>query len=87
MFSEELKKIRLVPVVVIENADLAAPLAEAIATGGLHCVEITLRTEEALEAIGTMATRADMLVGAGTVLNIDQAKAEIGRASCRERVC
>jgi 2-dehydro-3-deoxyphosphogluconate aldolase/(4S)-4-hydroxy-2-oxoglutarate aldolase len=81
LFSEELKKIRLVPVVVIENAELAAPLAEAIAAGGLHCVEITLRTEEALEAIGTMATRADMLVGAGTVLNIDQAKAAVDKGA------
>jgi 2-dehydro-3-deoxyphosphogluconate aldolase/(4S)-4-hydroxy-2-oxoglutarate aldolase len=81
LFSEELKKIRLVPVVVIENADLAAPLAEAIAAGGLHCVEITLRTEEALEAIGIMAARADMLVGAGTVLNIDQAKAAVDKGA------
>jgi 2-dehydro-3-deoxyphosphogluconate aldolase/(4S)-4-hydroxy-2-oxoglutarate aldolase len=81
LFSEELTKIRLVPVVVIENADLAASLAEAIAAGGLHCVEITLRTEEALEAIGIMAARADMLVGAGTVLNIDQAKAAVDKGA------
>lgn len=81
LFSEELKKIRLVPVVVIEDAALAAPLAEAIAAGGLHCVEITLRTEEALGAIGNMAARADMLVGAGTVLNIDQAKAAVDKGA------
>lgn len=81
MFSEDLKKIRLVPVVVIEDAAMAAPLADAIAAGGLHCVEITLRTEEALGAIGTMAARADMLVGAGTVLNIDQAKAAVDKGA------
>lgn len=81
MFSEELKKIRLVPVVVIEDAAMAAPLAEAIAAGGLHCVEITLRTEEALAAIGTMAARADMLVGAGTVLTIEQAKAAVDKGA------
>lgn len=77
MFSEELKKIRLVPVVVIDDAELATPLADAIAVGGLACVEITLRTDEALSAIRTMAARPDLLVGAGTVLTLDQAKAAV----------
>lgn len=77
MFCEELKKIRLVPVVVIDNAELATPLADAIAAGGLACVEITLRTDEALSAIKTLAVRPDLLVGAGTVLTLDQAKAAV----------
>lgn len=77
MFCEELRKIRLVPVVVIEDAAQAIPLAEAIVSGGLSCVEITLRTDEALTALGTLATRSDLLVGAGTVLTLDQAKASV----------
>ncbi len=77
MFFEELKKIRLVPVVVIDDAGLATPLADAIVAGGLSSVEITLRTEEALAAIKTMAARSDLMVGAGTVLTLDQAKAAV----------
>ncbi len=81
MFCEELRKIRLVPVVVIEDATQAIPLAEAIVSGGLSCVEITLRTDEALTALGTMAARSDLLVGAGTVLTLDQAKAAVDRGA------
>jgi len=81
LFCEELRKIRLVPVVVIEDATQAIPLAEAIVSGGLSCVEITLRTDEALTALGTMAARSDLLVGAGTVLTLDQAKAAVDRGA------
>ena len=77
MFNDILRKNRLIPVVVIEDAQLATPLADAIVSGGLSCVEITLRTEVALEAIKIMAIRPDMVVGAGTVLNIEQAKAAV----------
>jgi len=77
LFFEKLKNIRLVPVVVIEDATMAQPLAEAIVAGGLSCVEITLRTDKALSAIATMAVRTDMLVGAGTVLTLEQAKAAV----------
>ena len=77
MFSDELKKYRLIPVVVIDDALDAEPLADAVVSGGLSCVEITLRTDVALKAILTMAKRTDLIVGAGTVLNIDQAKAAI----------
>jgi 2-dehydro-3-deoxyphosphogluconate aldolase/(4S)-4-hydroxy-2-oxoglutarate aldolase len=79
MFSlgDELKKNRIIPVVVIEDSQLADPLAGAIASGGLTCVEITLRTGVALEAIRIMANRPNMVVGAGTVLSIDQAKAAL----------
>jgi 2-dehydro-3-deoxyphosphogluconate aldolase/(4S)-4-hydroxy-2-oxoglutarate aldolase len=81
VFTKKLKKIRLVPVVVIDDAELAIPLADAIVTGGLSCVEITLRTNEALAAIAAMTTRPDLVVGAGTVLNIDQAKAAVDRGA------
>jgi len=81
LFCEELRKIRLVPVVVIEDAAQATPLAEAIVSGGLSCVEITLRTDEALTALGTMAARLDLQVGAGTVLTLGQAKAAVDRGA------
>ncbi len=81
MFSDELKKHRLIPVVVIENAQDTAPLADAIVSGGLGCVEITLRTSVALEAIKTLTKRTDIVVGAGTVLNIEQAKAAVDNGS------
>ena len=81
MFSDELKKYRLIPVVVIEDTQDAIPLADAVVSGGLNCVEITLRTDVALESIRKMALRTDLVVGAGTVLDIDQAKAAIDNGS------
>ncbi len=81
MFFEELQKFLLVPVIVIDDAQQAMPLADAVLSGGLSCVEITLRTDEALEAIRIMARRADLMVGAGTVFTIDQAKAAVDRGA------
>ncbi len=72
--SEVLKQIgalRLVPVVVIDDAKDAVPLAEALVAGGLPCAEITFRTAAAAEAIKKVSQVPGMLVGAGTVLNID----------------
>jgi 2-dehydro-3-deoxyphosphogluconate aldolase/(4S)-4-hydroxy-2-oxoglutarate aldolase len=60
----------VIPVIVIEDAGLAEPLARALLAGGLHVVEITLRTPAAREAIRRMREAApEMSVGAGTVLN------------------
>jgi 2-dehydro-3-deoxyphosphogluconate aldolase/(4S)-4-hydroxy-2-oxoglutarate aldolase len=60
----------VVPVVVIEDAAMAAPLARALLAGGLRTAEVTMRTAAALEAIAIMAREApDLVVGAGTVLN------------------
>ena len=75
MFFQELQKLRLVPVVVIDDPDQAPPLATLLVAGGLYCVEVTLRTDEALAALGKMAKESKLLVGAGTVLTLDQAKA------------
>jgi 2-dehydro-3-deoxyphosphogluconate aldolase / (4S)-4-hydroxy-2-oxoglutarate aldolase len=77
LFLEKLQKFRLVPVIVIDDSESAAPLAEAIVAGGLSCVEITLRTGGALETIKTMAARPDLTVGAGTVFTVDQAQAAV----------
>ena len=69
---------RLVPVVVLDAASDADPLAAALVAGGLPVAEVTLRTGAALEAIRIMAARGDVLLGAGTVLtsaHVDQAVA------------
>ncbi|MBQ0895719.1 bifunctional 4-hydroxy-2-oxoglutarate aldolase/2-dehydro-3-deoxy-phosphogluconate aldolase [Micromonospora sp. U56] len=59
---------RILPVVVLDDARDAAPLAAALVEGGLHSVEVTFRTDAAAEAIRAMSERPDLLVGAGTVL-------------------
>jgi 2-dehydro-3-deoxyphosphogluconate aldolase/(4S)-4-hydroxy-2-oxoglutarate aldolase len=66
----------VIPVVVIEEAALAVPLAEALLAGGIGIIEITLRSPQALDAIASVAAQLpQMLVGAGTVCSADQAKA------------
>lgn len=70
---EKCKNSIVVPVVVIENADQAIPAAQALLAGGINVMEITLRTPAALQAINAVSEGCpDMMVGAGTVLNIDQ---------------
>ena len=69
----QLEEFGVVPVVVLEDVKDALPLADALAEGGLPCAEVTFRTEAAEESIRQMTERyPDMLVGAGTVLTIDQ---------------
>lgn len=71
---EEIKKTGIIPVVVIDNASDAEPLAEALIKGGLSCAEITFRTEAAEESIKIISTKfPQMLIGAGTVLSCEQA--------------
>jgi len=66
---EQLKKKRIVPVVVLRNIADAKPLAKSLCDGGLPCAEITFRTEAALDCIQIMSEEfPEMLVGAGTVL-------------------
>lgn len=63
----------VIPVLKIERAVDAVPLARALARGGLKAIEITLRTAEALEAIRRVAAEVeDSIVGAGTILNARQ---------------
>lgn len=63
----------VIPVIVIEDAAKAVPLARALAAGGLPAVEITLRTEAALDAIRAIAAEVpEAIVGAGTALNAAQ---------------
>jgi 2-dehydro-3-deoxyphosphogluconate aldolase / (4S)-4-hydroxy-2-oxoglutarate aldolase len=67
----------IVPVIVLDDPDLAAPLADALAGGGLPCAEVTFRTAHAAEALKAMAGDPRLLVGAGTVLTVDQVDAAI----------
>lgn len=65
---------RLVPVIALDDADDAVPLGDALIAGGLPVAEITFRTVAAERSIRTLAKRPEMLVGAGTVLDIDTVK-------------
>ncbi|MDO4303627.1 MAG: bifunctional 4-hydroxy-2-oxoglutarate aldolase/2-dehydro-3-deoxy-phosphogluconate aldolase [Bacillota bacterium] len=69
----KIHEIGIVPVVVLNDAKDAAPLARALCEGGLPCAEVTFRTEAAQEAIRIMTGQfPEMLVGAGTVLTTEQ---------------
>lgn len=63
----------ILPVVVIDDPDAAAPLAETLLQTGLSCVEVTLRTRAGQAAIRALARYPELLVGAGTVLDVAQA--------------
>lgn len=67
---QELHELGIIPVVVLDNAEDAEALSDALVRGGLPCAEVTFRTDAAAETIRRMAKRhPDMLVGAGTVLS------------------
>lgn len=70
---EKLAEMLVVPVVVLDDEKDAEKLADALVKGGLPCAEVTFRTAAAEESIRIMSTKyPDMLVGAGTVLTIEQ---------------
>lgn len=70
---EKIQKIGIVPVVVLNDAKDAKPLAKALVSGGLACAEVTFRTDAAAESIRIMTDNfPEMLVGAGTVLTTQQ---------------
>ena len=75
---ERLARAGVVPVVVIDDAKDAVPTANAMVAGGIDVMEITFRTAAAPEAIKAVAESCpDMLVGAGTILNVEQCKLAI----------
>ena len=80
--NDTLKKIGatgIVPVVVLNKADDAEPLAQALVKGGLPCAEVTFRTDAAEESIRRIAKKfPEMFVGAGTVLTTEQADRAVG---------
>jgi 2-dehydro-3-deoxyphosphogluconate aldolase / (4S)-4-hydroxy-2-oxoglutarate aldolase len=68
-------RIGLVPVITIESPRDAVPLAEALLDGGIGCAEVTFRTPSAAETIHEISsTCGELLVGAGTVLTVEQAE-------------
>ncbi len=71
--------IGVIPVVVLEDETKAVPLAKALVAGGLPSIEVTFRTKAAAASIEAIASAVpSMLVGAGTVLTVDQVKTAIG---------
>jgi 2-dehydro-3-deoxyphosphogluconate aldolase/(4S)-4-hydroxy-2-oxoglutarate aldolase len=75
MITKALKRWRIIPVIVIDDAKNAIPLASALLSGGIPIAEITLRTPVALEALKRITSEnPEMFAGAGTVLNVRQAE-------------
>ena len=71
---QKIHDIGIVPVIAIDDASKAVPLAKALVAGGLPAAEVTFRTEAAEDAIKAIVAEVpDMIVGAGTVLTKDQA--------------
>ena len=71
---DRLQSLKLIPVVALEDADDAEPLADALCAGGLSVAEVTLRTDSAIDVIRRLGARDDFLLGAGTVHSIEQAQ-------------
>ena len=72
---DQLRRLRIVPVIVIDDPKDAIPLASALLEGGLPVAEVTFRTASAVESLKRMtAERPDLLAGAGTVLTVKQAE-------------
>jgi len=70
---DELRKIGIIPVIKIDDAEKAVPLAKALIAGGIPCAEITFRTAEGEKAIARISGEAPgILLGAGTVLTVEQ---------------
>lgn len=67
--------VPVMPVVVLQRVEDAVPVARALVAGGLPAIELTLRTEPALDAIRAIADEVpEILVGAGTIVRPDQAE-------------
>lgn len=72
---DQLARYPVVPVVVIEDAAKAVPVAQALVAGGLPIIEVTMRTAAAADAISAISAEVpDVLVGAGTVLSAEHAR-------------
>lgn len=73
--SNRMEELGIVPVVVIDDPKQSLPLGEALLEGGLPCAEVTFRTDAAAEAIRLLERHFEgMLLGAGTVLTIEDAR-------------
>jgi 2-dehydro-3-deoxyphosphogluconate aldolase / (4S)-4-hydroxy-2-oxoglutarate aldolase len=72
-----LRRAPVVPVLIVDRVEDARPLGQALVSGGLPALEVTLRTPAALDAIRAMAGIDGGVVGAGTILDIEQARAAV----------
>ena len=73
--AERMRRTGIVPVVVLDDAKDAVPTAKALLAGGVDVMEITFRTAAAADSIKAVSESCpDMLVGAGTVVTLDQCK-------------
>lgn len=74
----KVEELKIVPVVVLEDVKDAIPLGQALMNGGLPVAEVTFRTAAAADSIKAMSEAfPEMLVGAGTVINVEQCKQAI----------
>ncbi|AXN33106.1 bifunctional 4-hydroxy-2-oxoglutarate aldolase/2-dehydro-3-deoxy-phosphogluconate aldolase [Vibrio coralliilyticus] len=74
LINEQLQKLKVIPVIAIEDAKDIVPLGKVLADNGLPAAEITFRSDAAIEAIRLLReSQPEMLIGAGTVLNKEQA--------------
>lgn len=75
-FTATLSKLRYVPVIELDDANDAVPLAQALVAGGVGAIEVTLRTAAGLAGIANIyAAKVPILLGAGTVINASQVEA------------
>lgn len=72
-----IKRNPVIPVVVLDDAKDAGALADALLAGGITTAEVTFRTAAAASAIAQMSQHSDILVGAGTVTNLNQARTAV----------
>ena len=80
--TDRLARSGVVPVVVLDDAKDAVPTANAMLAGGIDVMEITFRTAAAADSIQAVSENCpDMLVGAGTVLSLDQCKTAVARGA------
>jgi len=76
--TNKIERLGVFPIIVIDRVADVVPLGEALLRAGLPCAEVTFRTEAAAEAINTLSKEfPEMLLGAGTVLKVEQADAAV----------
>lgn len=76
--TERLKACRVIPVVQLPEVEHARPLGEALLRAGMNCIEVTFRSEAAERGIQVLSQLDGLLVGAGTVRSVEQAKRALG---------
>ncbi len=76
--AEKIENLAIIPVIKLQNAENAEPLAETLIRAGLPIAEVTFRTDAAARSISAISRKyPEILTGAGTVLTIDQVKAAV----------